>query len=75
MIRAGVSVEAGLAAAEKMFRQTFPPGEALKALVYFEEGDIDRLSAPDRAVLIEAARRVKTLPPVTLIADLASRQR
>lgn len=72
MIRAGVSVEAGLAAAEKMFRPTFPPSEALKALVYFEDGDMQRLSAPDRTVLIEAARRVKILPSVTLIADLAS---
>jgi hypothetical protein len=71
MVRAGVSLETGLAAAEKMFRPTFPTSESLKALVYFEGGDMARLSAEDRAVLTRAAARVKSLPAVTIASELA----
>jgi len=70
MVRAGVRVDAGLAAAEKMFRPTFAPAESLKAMVYFQGGDWARLSAADRAILSEAARQVRLLPPVTVEPDL-----
>ena len=71
MLRAGVRLETGLAAAEKMFQPTFPPNESLKALVYFEGGDMARLSAEDRAVLIKAAGQVKSLPTVVISLNLA----
>ena len=74
MLRAGVRLETGLAAAQKMYHPTFPPTEALKALVYFEDGDLARLSKEDRAVLIEAARRLKSLPTVKVTPGLASDQ-
>lgn len=71
MVKAGVRVDAGLAAAEKMFSPTFAPSESLKAMVYFEGGDMPRLSSADRAVLVEAARGVKVLPSVNFEPDLA----
>jgi hypothetical protein len=71
MVRAGVRLGLGLAAAEKMFQPTFPPNESLKALVYFEGGDMARLSAEDRVVLIQAAGRVKSLPAVVISSGLA----
>jgi hypothetical protein len=74
MIRAGTRVDAGLAAAEKMFKPTFPPAESLKAMVYFEGGDMARLSAADRLVLTEAARNVRTLPAVVIKPDLMPRE-
>jgi hypothetical protein len=49
MLRAGVRLETGLAAAQKMYHPTFSPAEALKAVVYFEDGDMARLSKEDRA--------------------------
>lgn len=70
MVRAGTRVDTGLAAAEKMFKPTFPPAESLKAMVYFQGGDMARLSAADRLVLTEAARNVKVLPAVTIEPDL-----
>ncbi len=66
MVRAGVRVDLGLAAAEQMIKPTFPPSELLKALVYFEGGDMRRLSPEDRAVLKAAAAAVKSLPVVEL---------
>lgn len=70
LVRAGLRVETGLAAAEQMFRPTFAPAESLKALVYFEGGDLARLTAEDRMVLIDAARGVERLPVVRLKPDL-----
>lgn len=74
LLRAGVRLETGLAAAQKMYHPTFPPSEALKALVYFEDGDMARLSQEDRALLIEAAGRLKSLPTVKVAPGLAPEQ-
>jgi hypothetical protein len=72
MVRSGESIAGGLAAAEKMFSPTFPPSESLRALVYFEEGDMSLLSQADREVLTQAAAAVRKLPAVTLKANLCS---
>lgn len=70
MVRDGVRVDVGLAAAEQMFKPTFPPSESLKAMVYFADGDLHRLSPADREVLRAAASGVRSLPIVKLAADL-----
>ena len=72
LLKAGVRLDTGLAGAEQMFKPTFAPAESLKALVYFEGGDMHRLTAADRQVLIEAAQRVKMLPPIDPAPDLSS---
>lgn len=64
VIGAGVSLPAGLAAADLMYGGAFQPSEALKALTYFEGGDLDALSGDTRATLIAAARGVDELPDV-----------
>ena len=63
MIRAGRSVSQGLAAASAMFGRSFQPAAALKALVYFEDGDLAAVSRADRGVLIAAASATGELPP------------
>ena len=40
--------------------------ESLKALVYFEGGDLHRLTHEERAFLIEAASSVRALPTVDI---------
>lgn len=73
LISAGVQLDTGLAGARTMFGPNFQPSECLKALIYFEGGDLDSLSDQTRATLIEAARNVGNLPPVLrLSAKLAS---
>ena len=72
MIRAGVRVDAGMAAAEQMYHPTFPVVHSIKALTYFEGGDLNRLSIKDRSDLIAAASRIKTsLPHVTVFPNLS----
>lgn len=66
MIRAGCSVAGGLAAARALFGKAFQPAAALKALVYFEGGDLAALNRRDRDLLIASASAVKDLPSVKL---------
>lgn len=66
MIRAGFTVSRGLAGARALFGKSFSPAAALKALVYFEGGDLASLSAAARSTLIAAARTVGVLPTVKL---------
>lgn len=68
MIGAGASLAKGLAAARAMYGGSFQPSESLKALVYFEGGDLHTLSTEVKQTLIEAASTVRDLPPVTIAA-------
>jgi len=67
LVKAGVSVAKGLAAARLMYGQSFQPSESLKAMVYFEGGDLAILPWDIRETLIEAASGVRDLPPVELL--------
>jgi hypothetical protein len=66
MLRYGVSLERGLASARAMYGPAFQPSEALKALVYFRGGDLDKLSQKDREMLIKAVQNVQDLPQVAI---------
>ncbi|HET7370538.1 MAG TPA: nucleotidyl transferase AbiEii/AbiGii toxin family protein [Gammaproteobacteria bacterium] len=69
MIRADVSLARGLAAARCLYGSEFQPSESLKALTYFEGGDLNVLSNDDKETLIAAASAVRDLPPVKTIAS------
>lgn len=64
MIRAGISLSHGLAGARTLYGPAFQPSESLKALVYFEGGDLHRLTHEERTLLIETAMSVRALPTV-----------
>jgi hypothetical protein len=68
MLNAGTSLGKGLASAKRLYGNTFQPSESLKALVYFEGGDLESLDWETRKRLIEAARKVRRLPPVDLLS-------
>lgn len=68
MIRAGVSLERGLASARAMFGEEFQPSESLKALVFFGDGDLRTLAEGDRSTLVGAVRRVRGLPVVEIVS-------
>ncbi|MBK8284458.1 MAG: nucleotidyl transferase AbiEii/AbiGii toxin family protein [Ahniella sp.] len=61
MIAAGVNLGTGLSASRQLYGNTFQASEAIKALVYFEGGDLSSLSDSDRQTLIRAATEVRTL--------------
>lgn len=66
MLTAGVDLPQGLAGARALYGPAFQPSESLKALVYFEGGDLHRLSPHERTSLVQAASTVRTLPVVTI---------
>ena len=67
ILEAGVPLDRGLAAARALYGHNFQPSESLKALVYFEDGDLRTLPDTQKTSLIDAARSVRTLPLLPLI--------
>jgi len=64
MLGAGIDLSYGIAAARVLFGPNFQPSESLKALVYFNDGDLQTLSSSEKNTLIEAVKRVAGLPEV-----------
>ncbi len=69
ILRAGVGLETGLAAAAALYNPGFQPSEAMKALTYFEGGDLASLPEGERKFLTRAVADVRRVP----VAGLASR--
>ena len=68
MVKAGISLSRGLASASRLYGSVnFQPAEAMKALVYFEGGDLRELSTEERRMLIHAVDAVRELPPVAIL--------
>lgn len=70
MSAAGVSLAKGLSSARQLYGSAFQPSEALKALVYFDGGDLDSLSPAERQTLIAAVAGVRDLPEVSLGSEM-----
>lgn len=64
ILGAGVPLERGLASAETLFAPDLPPMVVLKALTYFEGGDLSSLPAGVRDRLVKAVAGVGDLPIV-----------
>ena len=67
LLRAGISLERGLAAARALFGPNFQPSECLKALVFFEGGDLETLSPATKRSLISAVSAVRDLPAMAVL--------
>lgn len=73
LIRAGVSLPQGLAAARALFGPNFQPSESLKALVYFDDGDLESLTPAEKATLVSAVKAVRDLPVVSVVSRKLTR--
>ena len=67
ILESGTSLALGLGSARTLFGQAFQPSECLKALVYFEGGDLEVLSQEVRGRLIASVACVDDLPQVALV--------
>ena len=65
MVNAGMSLPVGLAVARQLYGVNFQPSESLKAMVYFEDGDLATLTRIEKSCLVEAVSKVGDLPTVT----------
>jgi hypothetical protein len=68
MVDAGVSLARGLASARLLFGPNFQPSESLKALVYFNDGDLGTLTAAEKDGLVKAVKGIRDLPEVALLS-------
>lgn len=64
MLHAGADLPRGLAIAQKMFKPTLQPALSLRALTYFQGGDLPQLPMAQKKILIRAAAAVRDLPVV-----------
>jgi hypothetical protein len=64
MLRQGMSLAAGLAAFQVMFAGE--PAQVLRAIGYFDDGDLASLSTAERAILTNARDSVRSLPHLEL---------
>lgn len=68
MIAAGVSLPKALSTFKAMFQGE--PAQALRAIGFFNDGDLDTLSSSDRSILTSARDQVTALPKITLKTGL-----
>ncbi len=68
ILRAGVRLDSGLAAANSLFKPNFQPSEAIKALTYFKGGDLGSVVSIDRELLLRAAEKVRHIPPAGILS-------
>lgn len=66
LLRAGLSLAEGLAWARAVYGAEFNPALPLKALTYFEDGDLPALPAEVQQDLREAVRAVSEIPDLPL---------
>jgi hypothetical protein len=69
MVSAGVSLAKGLSAARALYGINFQPSESLKAMVYFDDGDLRSLTKDERTCLVKAVSEVRDLPHVEVVAQ------
>lgn len=70
LLRTGGDLATGLGAARTLFGPNFQPGEALKALVYFADGDLPTLDAQDQTLLIRASSQIGDLPHLPIASPM-----
>jgi hypothetical protein len=73
MLKAGVDLPLAIAAARQMYAPAYQPQIGLKALTFFGDGDLKKLSPEDKKILTGAAAAVRDLPPVTIKQGLVPR--
>lgn len=70
MLRASMRLEQGLGGAQTLYGENFSPLECVKALVFFQGGDLETLPGTDREILVDTVKnlRIDTLPRIRLCA-------
>ena len=69
LLLAGQRLDAGLAAGRALYGAAFQPGESLKALTYFEDGDLAVLPLEVRHILVSAVLSVSDLPVLARLSQ------
>ena len=68
LLGAGAELDRGLAGAQALYGSAFQPSECLKALVYFQGGDLETPPVEARQKLIRAVAASGSLPEVAIVS-------
>lgn len=66
MINVGIDLSLGLSGARLLYGPNFQPSESLKALLYFDDGDLYTLTKNEKNTLTDAVNAITNLPNITL---------
>jgi hypothetical protein len=69
IIRAGISLDYGLGCAVALYGPQFNPAIVLKALTFFQDGDLPTLPRDVQQLLVQTASNVRELPEVQCLAS------
>jgi hypothetical protein len=69
IIRAGISLDYGLGCAVALYGPQFNPAIVLKALTFFQDGDLPTLPRDVQQLLVQTAANVRELPEVQCLAS------
>lgn len=69
LLNTGMDLSTGLAGATALYGSGFQPSESLKAMTYFEDGDLSSLTDEAKEILTQAPIKVRDLPQVLRAAD------
>ena len=72
LLKAGIGLAEILSAARALHPETFNPMIALKALTYFQDGDLPKLPAEVKSLLCDAAGKVTDIPSVKRVSNQIS---
>jgi hypothetical protein len=67
ILESGTSLALGLGSACSLFGPAFQPSECLKALVYFEGGDLEALTPDVKRRLIASVKNVDDIPQIPVL--------
>lgn len=67
LLESGASLAVGLGSARSLFGPAFQPSECLKALVYFEGGDLEALAPDMKHTLIASVKEVDDIPQMPVL--------
>jgi hypothetical protein len=72
MTASGIRLDKGLSSARQLFGPAFQPSESLKALVYFEGGDLNSLTREEKRTLVKSVASVRDLPDSPVVSSSLS---
>jgi hypothetical protein len=69
LLRHGIRLEESLGAAQALYGKPFNPAITLKALAYFQDGDLSSLPVSVQSALVQSATCVGRIPDVPRVSD------
>lgn len=68
MLKSGVDLAKGLAASQQMYGNSFQPIISLKAMTYFQDPSLNKLTQKEKHIILQAVENIEALPEVSILS-------